>query len=840
MPRVIIDDLAIDVPEGTKVIEAAERLGIMIPRFCYHEALGAVGACRMCAVKFIHGPFKGVQMSCMIDAMDGMVVSTTDKDAVEFRRYVIEWLMINHPHDCPVCDEGGQCLLQDETVSGGHSIRRFLGKKRTYRDQYLGEFIKHEMNRCIHCYRCSRFYQEFTGYRDLGAMQIGDRVYFGRFSDGRLESPFSGNLVDVCPTGVYTDKPARYKVRRWDLQRSSSLCVHCSLGCNTIANARYRAVMRIEGRFSEAVNGFFICDRGRFGFSYVNGGASLDDRPRRARIDNREVDLDEAIRTAADRMVQTGRQLGQGAVACLGSTRSSLETLSMLSRLCKEQGWMEPAFFTDPATAGKVKTAVSRLDERLAGSLRQIERADFIVAVGVDPVNDAPMLALAMRQAYRKDAPVVMIDPRPVSLPLGFAHLAVAPRDMDTCLSVLIRSAVAKEDLEGQGSAASSFYDALPSDYQFDARIRDLIVELAGKLRQSRRPIIVCGTDIVSETTPALAADLALLLSGRKDHAGLFYILPGANAFGAALLTSKGGRSSFSDIVEAIENGSVKVLVVVESDPFRSFPDRQRLGAARQKLDQLIVMDYLPSETVRHADIFLPTSTIFEEVSSFINQEGRMQHGEAVDVGGIPIFGSHPPRVYSNQVPGGEPTDGWRILLSLGRDMSLPLTDIATESPLQWMAGESPALAGLRERQYPIDGIRVIPERSDDLSFSSIGTGTAAEVEERPDDLLQLLLVDWTFGTEELSCYSDLIWPVESEPCITLHDEDAGRAGLADGDRVLVQLDRGEVEVKVCVSKKMARGVMVLPRHRRLEWQKLKSSSAMAPLSGIKKMQAMG
>ncbi|NIO08979.1 MAG: NADH dehydrogenase (quinone) subunit G, partial [Deltaproteobacteria bacterium] len=160
------------------------------------------------------------------------VVSTTDEEAVEFRKYVIEWLMLHHPHDCPVCDEGGHCLLQDETVSGGHGIRRYLGKKRTYHDQYLGSFVQHEMNRCIHCFRCRRFYQEFAGYRDLGAMQIGYRMYFGRFSDGPLESPFSGNLIDVCPTGVYTDKPARYKGRRWDLERGPSVCLHCSLGCN--------------------------------------------------------------------------------------------------------------------------------------------------------------------------------------------------------------------------------------------------------------------------------------------------------------------------------------------------------------------------------------------------------------------------------------------------------------------------------------------------------------------------------------------------------------------------------------------------------------------------------
>ncbi|MGD2184799.1 MAG: 2Fe-2S iron-sulfur cluster-binding protein, partial [Desulfobacterales bacterium] len=298
MPKIIIDDREIEVAEGTKVIEAAEQLGIMIPRFCYHPALGSVGACRVCAVKFLQGPFKGVQMSCMVDVQDDMVVSTTDEEAVAFRKYVIEWLMLHHPHDCPVCDAGGHCLLQDMTVSGGHGIRRYIGKKRTYLDQYLGPLIQHEMNRCIHCYRCSRFYQEFSGYQDLGAMQSANRIYFGRFEEGILESPFSGNLIDICPTGVYTDKPSRYFGRRWDYERSPSLCINCALGCNTIASARYRQVVRQEARFSNTVNGHFICDRGRYGFFYTG----QKQRPRKAKLDGQKIECDQAIQDLKERL----------------------------------------------------------------------------------------------------------------------------------------------------------------------------------------------------------------------------------------------------------------------------------------------------------------------------------------------------------------------------------------------------------------------------------------------------------------------------------------------------------------------------------------------------------
>ena len=317
MPKLRIDGIEIEVDQGTKVIEAAARLGIIIPRFCYHAGLGSVGACRMCAVKFVEGPVKGIQMSCMVDASDGMAVSTTDEEAVDFRKHVVEWLMMNHPHDCPVCDEGGHCLLQDMTVAGGHGLRHYLGKKRTYHDQYLGVFVQHEMNRCIHCWRCRRFYQEFAGYRDLGAMQIAYHTYFGRFQDGPLESPFSGNLIDVCPTGVYTDKPSRFTGRRWDFERAPSLCIHCSLGCNTITSARYREMVRLEARFSESVNGYFICDRGRYGFYYTNH----PERPRRARIGTDEVLLDKAIQTAAEKILQVNEKYGPKTIACLGSTR---------------------------------------------------------------------------------------------------------------------------------------------------------------------------------------------------------------------------------------------------------------------------------------------------------------------------------------------------------------------------------------------------------------------------------------------------------------------------------------------------------------------------------------
>ena len=534
MPKLIIDSREIEVPQGTNVLEAAERLGIMVPRFCYHPALGSVGACRMCAVKFLEGRVKGVEMSCMVAAEDGMVVSTTHPDAMDYRKYVIEWLMLDHPLDCPVCDEGGHCLLQDETVSGGHGIRRFLGPKRTYEDQNLGRFVQHEMNRCIQCWRCRRFYQDYAGYRDLGALQIGRRTYFGRFSDGPLESPFAGNLIDVCPTGVFTDKPSRFKGRRWDFERGPSVCLHCSLGCNTVGGAKYREIVRLEARPHDAVNGYFICDRGRYAFSYANH----PERPRRARLGGREVPWDEAILAAAFELARISREHGPGAVACVGGTRSSLETQGALKLFCRTQGWRDPQFFWDPALERKVKAAVGRLDQGLAVSMGELGGADFILVVGADPVNEAPMLALALRQAWRQGARVAVLDPRPVFLPFEFEPLAVPPGQLDTALGALVKAALSPEAAAGLTDPARGFYDGLPGRYPGDPAVADRLMVLAEALGKSQKPVVVCGTDIVRETTPALAADLARLLAAAGQEAGLFYLLPGANAFGAALISA--------------------------------------------------------------------------------------------------------------------------------------------------------------------------------------------------------------------------------------------------------------------------------------------------------------
>lgn len=327
-----IDNVLYEVKAGKNLLEACIALGFDIPHFCYHPAMGSVGACRLCAVKKYAGADdkKGrIVMSCMEEVVDRMIISVEDPEVKAFRASVLESLMINHPHDCPVCDEGGECHLQDMIVMTGHAYRRYSFKKQTFYNQDLGPFVNHEMNRCIQCYRCVRFYRNYAGGKDLNVYGSANHLYFGRQKDGVLENEFSGNLVEVCPTGVFTDKTLKnHYARKWDLTNAPSVCVHCSLGCNTILGSRYGSVRRVLSRYNSSVNGFFLCDRGRFGYEYVNNPGRV--RKVQFRSDKVKNLEDSALQSCLPWLNKaiTGKK-----IIGIGSPRASLEANHTLSAL---------------------------------------------------------------------------------------------------------------------------------------------------------------------------------------------------------------------------------------------------------------------------------------------------------------------------------------------------------------------------------------------------------------------------------------------------------------------------------------------------------------------------
>ncbi|KAF0221430.1 MAG: NADH-quinone oxidoreductase subunit [Geobacteraceae bacterium] len=640
MPKLIIDNIEVEVPAGTTVLEAAKKVGIVIPHFCYHPALGSVGACRLCAMKFLEGPVKGIQMSCMVPAQDGMVVSTTDDEAAKMRSLVIEWLMTNHPHDCPVCDEGGECLLQDFTVAGGHGIRRYRGKKRTFLNQCLGDYIEHEMNRCIECYRCVRFYQEFAGGSDLGVMGSAARVYFGRFEDGALASPFSGNLVDICPTGVYTDKTARFRARYWDYDMAPSVCPHCSLGCNTIPAARYRELLKTMARRNDAVNGWFICDRGRFSNSPVND----PERPRHPMIEGREAGWDEAFDALLFRIGELCELHGEGSLAVVGSGRLALEGSALLPQLAGLLGAGFLCYFTDDGAGDRTATAVSLLNTDNAASMADVRASDCIAIVDCDLLEEGPMMLLAVRQAWRNGAPVLLVGEH-------------SPLEQAKAASI--------------EAVQISFLEEAP-------------------LGLFENPVVICGT---KNSSPAAIEKLA------RAEARVACLLPGPNAFGAALLAREHGGTS---LAAAVATGKVKGIVAVEAD----IPVELLEGVAL-----VAAFDWLPTEVVKKADIVLPTTAWTEMDGTFVNNEGRAQRFRKVMTPGLPIKGLperyhasadkpapfHPPRVHRKEPPGGDLRPAWRVIM----DLIERLGGEKTEEPL------SGKLEALRDLDPEGEGVRI-------------------------------------------------------------------------------------------------------------------------------------
>ncbi len=406
--------------------------------------------------------------------------------------------------------------------------------------------------------------------------------------------------------------------------------------------------------------------------------------------------------------------------------------------------------------------------------------------------------------------------------------------------SLLIKQAVHREAAKELGPAAVDFYEAMPALKRAAPPLREQVSILAQELRESQRPIIVCGTEVVRQTTPALAADHALLLRAMNKPAGLFYLMPGANGFGSSVLSAE--ASSFSKTLEDIEQGTVKGLIVAESDPFGHFQDRQRLDLAIEKLDLLVVLDYRDSLTAHQAHVFLPVSTLYETGGVFINQEGRVQAAVKVYPGGIPLArisgGNHPPRVYSSVIPGGELRAAWEVLAQLANGELEVGEETTRASVWGWLAEANPAFADIPPiDELPDDGVRLRVSKEDIHRFS-LDWLKEMKKSHAPGDGLELLLTDWTFGTEELSAHSPPLGRLEKSPCLFMHIDDATGLGLTHGDTVSIELDRGSLEVNLCAVENMAPGVMVLPRHHLLEWQKIERSPKFVRFEEIEKIRA--
>ena len=688
MATIHVDGKEYEVNGADNLLEACLSLGLDIPYFCWHPALGSVGACRQCAVKQYQNAedTRGrLVMSCMTPASDGTFISIDDEEAKQFRESVVEWLMTNHPHDCPVCEEGGNCHLQDMTVMTGHSFRRYRFTKRTHRNQDLGPFISHEMNRCIACYRCVRYYKDYADGTDLGVYGAHDNVYFGRPEDGTLESEFSGNLVEICPTGVFTDKThsERYN-RKWDMQFAPSICQQCSIGCNISPGERYGELRRIENRYNGTVNHYFLCDRGRFGYGYVN----LKDRPRqpvqRRGDDFITLNAEQAMQGAADILRQSKKVIG------IGSPRASVESNFALRELVGEEN-----FYTGIAHGEQERLQLALKVLREGGiytpALREIESYEAVLGLGEDVTQTGARVALAVRQAVkgkaREMAAAQKVADWQIAAILNIGQRAKHPlfvtnvddTRLDDIAAWTYRAPV--EDQARLGFAIAHALDnSAPAVDGIEPELQSKIDVIVQALAGAKKPLIISGTNAGSAEVIQAAANVAKALKGRGADVGITMIARSVNSMGLGIM----GGGSLEEALTELETGRADAVVVLENDLHRH-ASATRVNAALAKAPLVMVVDHQRTAIMENAHLVLSAASFAESDGTVINNEGRAQR----------FFQVYDPAYYDSKTV---MLESWRWLHSLHSTLLSREVDwTQLDHVIDAVVAKIPELAGIKD-----------------------------------------------------------------------------------------------------------------------------------------------
>lgn len=709
MGTIYVDGKPYQADAKQNLLHACLSLGFNLPYFCWHGALGSVGACRQCAVKEFKDEkdTKGkLVMACMTPAKAETRISIRDPEAVAFRAAIVEGMMLNHPHDCPVCDVGGECHLQDMTVMTGHGHRRTRFEKRTFRNQYLGPFLYHEMNRCIQCYRCVRFYREYAGGNDLNAFGIKNTVYFGRSEDGVLENEFAGNLVEICPTGVFTDKTLRrHYTRKWDLRMAPAICGHCGAGCNTTIGERYGLLRRVLTRFNSEVNGYFLCDRGRYGYEFVNS----EYRIRAARLDGQPIPADEAAQKLKS-LVSAGKAIG------IGSPRASLEANFALRTLVGKDrffaGIADDQWRMITAMVGILQTGPAR-----SPSLHDIDFSDAALILGEDVTNSSPRMALSLRQAVRQQpfqiaeklhVPLWMDDAVREAVQGAKGPLFIAapgPTRLDDVATNTYRAA--PEDVARLGFAVAHEIDpAAPEVSDLPDELQDLVRIIAGALKSAKRPVVISGPSCRTESVIQCAANVAKALCDVGRSAALGFIAPECNSFGLALMEAR----PLSEAFRVAQAGDAETLIILENDLYRRIPHELVDGFLRAA-KHVVVLDHLSNDTTARAKLLLPAGTFAESDGTLISSEGRAQRF-------FPVFAQQT-----------DVRESWRWL----GDSTWPTLDDLLAALAEALPQLAPIVRAAPSSQFRMAGAKIPREPHRYSGLTSI-TANISVVEPKPPD----------------------------------------------------------------------------------------------------------
>ena len=666
--RVTIDDRTIEVEPGTTVLNAASLAGVYIPHLCYHRKLSIRGSCRVCLIE-VEGTPK-LQPACSTAVCDGMRVRTDTQQVKDARRAVLELLLVNHPLDCPVCDAGGECKLQDYVFWYGNGSGRFGFEKRTFERQDVGPFVVRDMNRCVHCTRCARFTFEVSLAEDIGVFERGDRTSIGPYPAGELRSPFSGNVTELCPVGALTDRVFRFRARSWELAETPSSCPLCSAGCLTRLQTRDGRVLRVQSR--EKSRTPWLCDLGRFGFAAP--------RPEETRPlvmeDGRQMEVpwDVAVHTVAGRLRTISKESGPGSIGVICGTLATNEEMFALQHVFRSVLRCGNLSFWPSAPGPRGEDEARLLGDALLAQARVSDLAgcDSMLLLCADPYEEAPVAGLRMLQALglasggagegsgtgagtgavpdaveeESGVRIIALGPRrPEPANVQMTWIAAAPRDCAGTVEHLAQElsktggGTRRAGRPGETSAAESTGSAGPAGRELDSELgfwttsRKLGIVVGSQLLEG--PLVYGALASVLRICAARAAlgaeTVPLFLFGRGNARGAleFGVLAGE-------LSAAGGRrgdegaagapdcAGISDAIEAAVSGKLRALFVFGVDPLAECPDRARVEQALRKVEFLSVQSDTVNETAGLAHVYLPLQGIFDKKGSFTDVEGRL------------------------------------------------------------------------------------------------------------------------------------------------------------------------------------------------------------------------
>ncbi len=641
MLKIEVDGRQVEVAHGATVMDAANQLGIYVPHFCYHKKLSIAANCRMCLVQVEKAP-KPLP-ACATPVSDGMKVWTHSEPAVKAQQGVMEFLLINHPLDCPICDQGGECQLQDLAVGYGGSASRYSEPKRVVFHKELGPLISaEEMTRCIQCTRCIRFGQEIAGVMELGMIGRGEHAEIVAFVGRTVDSELSGNSIDICPVGALTSKPFRYSARTWELARRKSVSPHDSLGSNLVVQVKANRVMRVLPLENEAINECWLSDKDRFSYEGLNSEERLTAPMVKQGGEWKTVDWQTALEFVANGLTDIAGKHGPQALGALVSPHATLEEMALAGRLLRGLGSdnidfrLRQSDFRSDAPAG--------IAPWLGLPVADLNALDRALIVGSFLRKDHPLVAQRLRQAAKRGAQVSMLHSVDDDWLLHVAHKAiVAPSQLPAELAgIVVAAAQAKAK-----SVPAALQGIEPSD---SAKA------IAASLISGKRPAILLGNYALQHAAASQLHALAQLLS-QLTGAPLGFLTDAANTVGAHLARARpqaGGMNA-----RAMLEDPRHAYLVLHAEPEFDFANAVVARSALERADLVVVMSPFRHGTA-YSDVLLPIAPFTETAGTFVSSEGRVQGFHGV----VP--------------PLGETRPGWKVLRVLGTMLALPGFDADT------------------------------------------------------------------------------------------------------------------------------------------------------------------